>query len=278
MLAKNLSASVQEPGDPMTSQETYISTSGKWKIIAGTVALLILALVFNALLSSSSLRKLYEESIVSEYRIIGKDLQRNLEESLRSGKNIRDIPGMDSILEETKERIERDIPEGNMISVSVVLPDGSVRYSTDKKLSGATLPEQVRFNYENAEDEKKSSLKSHYTKYENTCITALPVRNREKKWEGTVIIAFDEKQVRDLHDAVFDKNVRTLMIIMISSAMLQALFNLMILSKASIQRFPKRKISIVIFLVIILSQLVFSGLNVNTFKNHYLQIHKERIK
>lgn len=254
------------------------STSAKWKLIAGTIVLLVIALGFNALLSSGSLKKLYEESVVSEYRAIGKGLQGNIEESLYVGENIREFPEMGRILEETKERIVREVSVGNGVSVSVALPDGSIRYSTDKDLLDATLPEQARFNYENAEGEKKSSLKSHYAKYENTCITALPVRNGEKKWEGTVIIAFDEKRVRELHDAVFSKNVKTILIIVIIGAFLLTLFKLMILKETPVEKFPKRKVYISIFSIVILSQIVLSGLNINELKNHYLQVnHQETV-
>jgi len=273
MVVKNSTASVQQSDNSVPSHRTHISKSMKLKLIAGTLVLLILALVFNASLNLNSLDKLYLESVVFRYGVIGKDLQRYIEESPYFGKDIRELAEMDRILEDMKSRITREITAENIFSVSVALPKGLIPYSTDKKLVGTILPKQARFSYEN-NDAKKDS--SDYVKYQNTYITALPVRDGEKKWRATIIIAFDDKQIKELHDAVFNKNVRTIGIIVVCGAVLLTLFDVMILNTTYGRRFSKRNIFIIICFIVILSQIVFSGLNINDFNNHCLQISSEK--
>jgi hypothetical protein len=81
----------------------------KTKILIGATFLLVLALSFNAMLSLSSLEKLYVESIVSKYSTIGEDLQRKLEKSLHFGKNIEKFYGMNKLLEDTRDYITRKV-------------------------------------------------------------------------------------------------------------------------------------------------------------------------
>ena len=60
---------------PAINESKENSSFLKTKIIVGAAFLLILALGFNALLTSSSLEKLYVESLASSYQVFGKDLQ-----------------------------------------------------------------------------------------------------------------------------------------------------------------------------------------------------------
>ena len=55
----------------------------KLRLILSAIILLMLALGFNALLSLNSLEKLYVASMASQYSAIGRDLQRNIEKSLK---------------------------------------------------------------------------------------------------------------------------------------------------------------------------------------------------
>ena len=214
------------------SSPIQIKRSVKLQATISAFVLLIVALGFNALLSLNSLEKLYVESIASQYSAIGKDLQRNLEKSLRFGKSIKKFIGMDKMLEETKSNLIKEYSEGTTsaitmnavsasdISVSVALPDGSILYSTDESLVGTTLPKQVRIDYSPPEDETISSREMSYIKNGNTYFTPLPVRDMKKEWVATAIIAFDEKQVKALLDTVRDNTVKMISIILICSIIL----------------------------------------------------------
>ena len=170
----------------------------KFRLIVSAIILLILALGFNALLSLNSLEKLYVESIASQYSAGGRDLQRNIESALRFGKSLERFIGMDKLLGEARQNITQKInivstvdsspassetvPE---ISVSIVLPDGSIPYSSDETLVGSTLPEQFRVNYGNLDDESnRLSEQTSYLKYANTYVTPIPIRDAKKNWLG----------------------------------------------------------------------------------------------
>ncbi|MBD3308924.1 MFS transporter [candidate division KSB3 bacterium] len=273
-----------------TNQEPQAKGSIKFKLIISAVVLLLLALGFNALLSLNSLEKLYVESIASQYSAIGKDLQRNLERSLRFGKSITKFIGMEKILEETKRNITREIVEDDAvmasvnsattadISVSVALPEGEILYSTDETLVNTTLPQEAQVNYADA-----STLPT-YIKHEETYITPLPIRDMKQQWVATAIIAFHERQVRSLLTTVRDRNIKMIALIVAGSiVVLLLLFRLMTPSRRieiNVHTLPqfKRKLYISLFLVIALAQIIFSGWNTNDFKNYYLQINKQKTR
>ena len=56
--------------------------SFKYKLIISSVILFVLAVGFNTLFTLTSLEKLYIETNVSEYRVIAKDLNRNIENGI----------------------------------------------------------------------------------------------------------------------------------------------------------------------------------------------------
>lgn len=276
---------------PAGQKRTRIKRSVKLQATISAVVLLILALGFNALLSLNSLEKLYVESIASQYSAIGKDLQRNLEQSLRFGKSLKKFIGIDKMLEETKNNLIREYFEDSTaaiamkpisavdISVSVVLPDGAILYSTDEKLVDTTLPKHVRIDYETPEDEGHPSHDFSYVKYANMYYTSLPVHDMKKQWVATAIIAFDEKQVRELLDTVRNTSIKMSLIILVGSIILLILLlNLVTLGETRPYKSLRFRISLVMLLVIGLAQIVFSGWNTDAFRRYYLQINKQKAR
>lgn len=272
MISTNSFTSVQQSA---SSQRTYcVSRSMKLKLIMGILILFILTLVFNVSLTFNSLNKLYLKSIISLYSDVGEDLQRNFEESLCYGKDVETFT-VTKILEEVRSRIIKQISTDDSVSVSIALSDGSVKYSTDKELTGLTLPKQALLNDRERSVDKASSFNIHYIKHENSYIITMPVRHQDENHPFLLVIAFSERQIRILQDTVLKKSIRSIIVIAACGLPFLIIFNLMILNTSGKQEFPKRKIFIVIFITVILSQVIFSGLNINDFKNHYFQIHKE---
>ncbi|MDD2390932.1 MAG: MFS transporter [Desulfobacterales bacterium] len=280
------SASARIPAGPS------VRFSFKAYLIVSALVLLILSLGFNAMLSLTSLEKLYVESTVSQYRVMGKDLQRNIQKSIRFGKKIEKFVGMDSILLKTRQNIIGKINVAIMpdtktdtnlsrqsesdISVSVALPDGFIQYSTDKKLTGTSLPKQIRGSYDESTDEK-SDLENAYIKYNGTYNIMLPVHDSNKKWAATVILRFDENQIKALFSNVMAQNLIIISIILVCGfIVLIILLGRVTRLKPGDNKFPKLKISLVIFIVIGLAQIAFSGLNIHAFKNYYLRINTEK--
>jgi predicted MFS family arabinose efflux permease len=107
----------------------------------------------------------------------------------------------------------------------------------------------------------------------------LPVHGGLKKeWVASVIIAFNEKQIKELLTSVLMKNLLTIIIILACGIIVLAiLLNVVMPAESVVETFPKVKISLILFIVIGLSQIIFTGLNTNEFKKYYLQISKEKI-
>ncbi|QTA82471.1 Major facilitator superfamily transporter [Desulfonema limicola] len=270
-------------------QSRHKMGKAKIRLIFGSLIMLILALGFNALLTSASLEKLYIEAIVSKYSVIAKDLKRNLENSLRFGKSLENFIGMDKLLEETQQNLikKTDIKDSHIVKsddwetvsekdiiISISKPDGYILYSTNEKLINKQLPEKVLAE---DPDEKKSAI-AHYVKHENYYIHSLPVVGGwEKKWVATAVVAFSETQVKGLLNSIMIRNIKIIGIILLCGALLLIFLLHFIISTASnAKKIPKFKISAVLFSVIVFSQIVFTGLNTNDFKDYYLEISKEK--
>jgi len=258
----------------------------KVRLIASALALLVLSLGFTALLTLSSLEKLYVASLVSKYSVIGTDLQRNLEKSLRFGKSLRKFIGIDGLLEETRTVIAgktgagaegtADARSGAGIAVSVALPDGEILYSTDPRLEGTQLPPPVRTVFDRADSEAVAP--ERYEKHRNTYYVTLPVRGGFRKDRAAlVVISFGGDQIASRLRAVLSLNARYILIILVAGGLLlTGLINRAMRSGAGGTGFPRLKISLAMFLVIGLSQIVFAALNTQAFKDYYLEINREK--
>ena len=79
--------------------------SVKFKLISSSLVLFVLAVGFNTLFTSTSLEKLYIEANISEYRVIGKDLHRKLENGIYYGKSLMNYVGIEKLLLSEKKKI-----------------------------------------------------------------------------------------------------------------------------------------------------------------------------
>jgi len=268
-------------------------TKSRIRLIFGALIMLILALGFNALLTSASLEKLYVEAIVSKYDVIAKDLQRNLENSLRFGKSLEKFIGMEKLLKETQRNLlgkidtqgkhstgsdeSKSVSEKDIV-ISISKPNGYIFYSTDKQLKGTKMPDIALIDNPDEIIRKKGSDVTNYVKHKNFYIHSLPIKGGwDKKWIATAVIAFSEKQVKNLLHSIMIKNIKIITIIILcGAALLIFLLNLIIPNTSDIKTIPKLKVSIVLFSVIVLSQVIFTGFNTNAFKDYYLEISMEK--
>ena len=82
------------------------ANSMKLTFIIGGIVLLILTLGFNAMFNLAFLDKLCVESVVSQYKIIGKDLQRTIQKSICLGKNIKKfIKNLSELLQKEDDEV-----------------------------------------------------------------------------------------------------------------------------------------------------------------------------
>jgi predicted MFS family arabinose efflux permease len=266
------------------------------RLFAGGFFLLILALGFNALLTYGSLEKLYIESIVSSYQVVGKDLQRKLEQSLRFGKNIQKFVGMNQLLEETKSRLtartnvqtpaassaENQHQQGaGSVTVSVALPDATILYSADEKLVGTAVPKKAWMQYSPTGAGSSQPTQMNYVKYQHSYLITLPVFDREKTWAATILMGFGEEQAEILLHNLVNRNLAIIAIIMAFCVLLLVLMlHLLVPVDAALdsRKFPKTRVCALLFIIVGLAQILFSGLNTYDYHNYFLQITRDKVE
>ncbi len=264
---------------------------GKNRLILSALLLLVLSLGFNVMLSLTSLEKLYIESLVSKYSVIGKDLQRNIEKSLRFGKPIHKFLGMDDILNETQRNLNQTIQTArqdakiiknstgeNDLHVSIASLAGNILYSTDQSIIRKRLPETVQKLVSKNKSKNGEAVKSQYEKHGITYYIMLPVRGGFKKERvGTVVISFSERRVKQFLDNILIQNVKWIGIILsVGFVLLVFLLEFVVRTAQKTNKFPKGKIYLILFTVIGMAQIVFSYLNTDSFKDYYLRINREK--
>ena len=220
----------------MIKEDDGLGPSRIWKsknsmrrrLVLSSLVLFVVGLGFNAFFTFTSLEKLYEESIVSQYRVIGKDLLLSIENGLRHGKTLQNYIGIEKLLARTNLNISKKITgeDGSPrvvgmkfretdISVYVTLPDGQILYSGNDSTTMRRLPELVQIDKGDTRKVKDPSSASNFFKYQDTYITVLNIRDRLKDVVGTVAISFKEKQIKAFLKDIFKKNIRLIIIVSI---------------------------------------------------------------
>ena len=269
----------------------------KTKLMLGAILMLVLALGFNALLTASSLKKLYIESLAASYRVVAKGFQQKIQKSLSYGKNLHKFVGIDQVLESTLKSMalqdeEGAVPQTERRFTALTLPDGTVLYASDARHVGRRLPITTLL----AQDEESSAARqSSHVQDGGSYLVALPVTDRGGKIAAAVVIAFDQSQVQTLLNAALNDSIRTgLIAIAIGALLLYASFYLLLpRERARIRQwvgrtaggkpqnqphvFPRRHLSAALLLMIILCQGAFSYFSAEAFRQYYLRINREKV-
>ena len=262
------------------------------RLILSSLVLFVVGLGFNAFFTFTSLEKLYVESIVSQYRVIGKDLQRNIENGLRYGKTLRNFIGIENLLAEANRTISKKITSEKIsstaqgmkfqrtdISIYVALPDGEILYGGNDNSQIQKLPESALADKANSPKLEDSSAASNFIIYKDSYISTLHIRDRNKNVAGIVILSFKEQKIKTFLTDILKKNIKSIIIVSICGILLLVtLLHFLVPANTDTQKFSKRKISFVIFLIISSAQILTCGLSTNMFKDHFLKINKENAK
>ncbi len=263
-------------------------TRSRIHLFSGALIMLLLALGFNALLTSATLEKLYVETFISKNNVVAKDLQRNLETALRFGKSLDKFIGMDKLIQEARQHLNpgditgKPVPNRSGsesdIVISITRPDGFIVYSSASDLVGTQLPEPVRLS--GVKDKTEAST-TYSVKHKEIYYLSLPVKGGfTKKWVATVTVAFSQTQVKALLRDVMVKNLKLIGLIIICGILqIGALLKSVTLDHQTSDKVIKRirfKVSITLFCVITLSQIIFSLFNLIEFRTHYLEISSEK--
>ncbi len=270
-----------------------MKNSMKSRLMISALALFVIALGINVLLNSTSVDKLYEESTISQYRVIGEGLQRKVEKQLSTGHNIFEIEHLDQTLTKTKKHIQRKTAEESEsighsfmqagdsgISVSIAMTDGAIAYSADEKTLNSRLSEEVWADFDHEKKINEGSVGEFKSiKHDQKYYLTIPVRDESKSWVATIVLTFPETLVKSHQNALIkDKFMQVLLFLGGGIILLILSLNLMTRDRGEGKSYPRTKISLMMFFVICSAQIAFSGLTTIAFKDLYLRMNKEKAR
>lgn len=167
--------------------------SPKLRVVAGGVALLLICLSFSALFHWAALEKLYLESSLSRFSVLGENLQKSLQISMQNGQSVHQFHGITDELERAERKIEgvlkgripgiRDVPatfSKPPVRVSVTLPDGSILYSSDKRLLNTAMPKAFWEDCCKSQGAGAKGAAFHYTTHQNRVVRCFQVLDSQK--------------------------------------------------------------------------------------------------
>ena len=261
----------------------------KFRLIAGSVVLFVIALGFNIFFNATSLERLYIETIFSEYRVIAKDIQRSLERGIHYGKKIENFTNIEKIFVDSNKRIFHEIINkkkavGNIkltikeTDVGLVITNkaGVILHSKNKSLSVVRLPDQVLKHVQDHSGDQKRVSPVNYIKYKNNYFSTLPIRDDHKNTLGIIAISLKEDQISKFLKDIFSKNIRVILSISATGIILIiGILSFLVPSSNSSKTFSKKRISIAIFLVTGSALIISCGYTTLEFSKYFLQINKE---
>ena len=150
----------------------------KRRIMISSIALFILALGFNAVLNLNALHEFVEKSVLSQYQIIGQDLQQGFKTSPYIGNDFINSPLLEQVLNKTKHNLlikkisKEDVDAGSKnfssnISVSLASKNGIILWSTDDSLRQKKVPQKAWMDYPLSVVAGKNVIESHQAQSDN---------------------------------------------------------------------------------------------------------------
>ncbi|NOX34531.1 MAG: hypothetical protein GXP56_12500 [Deltaproteobacteria bacterium] len=226
-----------------------------WKFFAISIAILILANIFNGILSISSFEKIYTDSLISIYKDAAVSLQRTIERPIQFGKPLDKFYGMNTLLEQFKEKHPK------ISDISIILPNGEILYSLDQDKVQTVIPQKIISGYFHG---KKKIFKGLYYIF-------LEIRNRKKETTGFINITFKKSVVKHYINLMIkwnlDKLATTTLIV---SALL--FLSMVWLIDFKTGRFKRKHLYYLLFLFLGIGQIVYSYYSINYLHKKYVDI------
>ena len=277
---------------PKLSIFRQVLDSVRLKIFLSAAALLMTALGFNALFNFATLDRLYTESGALSYHVIGEDLRRDIQRSVASGQHIQQLDEINEKLTTAKRRIERlclksDTRQGHDVipfsdfdaAISIYLPDGQLLHSTarnqlnTKALVPLDDPDKIK------KDKQAYLGQSTVMKRHGNHFLQFPVRDAQNKWVATVLIAFKKNGSEGLLKGDYQEQFLSGTVLLLTGIVLLVLFlNVVVSGALNSRELPKKKITVVMFLIMAPILVIFSGLNTYHASRQYLDICQNKAR
>ncbi len=172
-----------------------------WRAIAIAAIVLVFSQSLNSVLGIASFGKIFRESLVSYFRIIGNDIKRKVETSVNFGKPLEKFYGIDLVLAPHVPK------EGLVKAIYIGDPEGKVLYGTDKDAVGKDLALVPRPDFEKRAggtpdasepdaSEKDEAVFQTVAKGGSVYVT-LPIFRNEREWVGNVYVVFEAEIIAE---------------------------------------------------------------------------------
>ncbi len=246
----------------MTNSLTF-----RLKLLVPAVLILMLAQGFNASLSITSFEKLYLESLISSYKVVARDFQRNIASAIRFGKSLNKFFGITKLMDE----IQKNNPD--LAQVNVFAPEGQILYSLDDSNIGEIVPEQLRIDF--TPQEYSDSLDESVVLTDNSYHILYPIINRKGEWEGTMDLSFKRELIDNRVGTIIQWNLEVLGWTTLVAAILLAVGLSFLINREGTTA-PRMRIYVVLLSILGTAQIFYSLFNVQYFRTNYLEITHQK--
>jgi predicted MFS family arabinose efflux permease len=236
--------------------------------ITGT---LLFALVLNVTLSILSLEKIYTDSLISEYTVIGRYYSRKIERSLSFGKLLSKFFGMPELLNEIKEENQK------IYQIFIFSAEREPLVSLNQNLpssSSAVAEQEVMRRRQNKFDDFWLYRKGNY----HLIFPLSGGRSLPRTVQGYMEIVLPELITKNKTEELVIDMARLLALFSFSSAIVFLALALLIFStRTSKYGFSlKTRALLATSIVLIISQIGFSYFSVSDFRDRYFQNIREK--
>jgi predicted MFS family arabinose efflux permease len=236
--------------------------------ITGT---LLFALVLNVTLSILSLEKIYTDSLISEYTVIGRYYSRKIERSLSFGKLLSKFFGMPELLNEIKEENQK------IYQIFIFSAEREPLVSLNQNLpssSSAVAEQEVMRRRQNKFDDFWLYRKGNY----HLIFPLSGGRSLPRTVQGYMEIVLPELIIKNKTEELVIDVARLLALFSLSSAIVFLALALLIFStRTSKYGFSlKTRALLATSIVLIISQIGFSYFSVSDFRDRYFQNIREK--
>lgn len=241
--------------------------------IIASVIVLVVAQALNAILAISSFEKTYRDTLISNFRIIARDLKREIETGVNFGKPISLFSGMDTIFSNIITENE------NIEELYVTFPDRKIIYSTDSQTVGHILGSAEFPVFVENPDQDRLYL-SEVSVYRGAAFISLPIYYNQQNWVGTVYLQFNSSVISDKVKTIIKDNLFYFTAILVSAILGMIILQIIIgLSHKEREKGLKLQVksTIVIIFILVISQLIFTYMNNNYYRKAYIRIFNANV-
>ncbi len=249
----------------MSSSRLFV----RCRIFLGALGILLLAQAFNGGLSLSSLEKLYSQSLISGFELVGNEFLSKLQTAVRFGKSLEKFFG----IEQAIHKVVKDLPE--LDDVLIALPDGTVVQALKPEHTGKNLdavmqqgkPDSLHFVHKEG-----SSL---VFKSETSRHLMFVIKDREDLTAGRIVFSFPESLIQQRSRAVLMANLKALGLASLGGAVLLAL-GLWCFLPFGPDGPSRTRLTLILVLALGGSQVGYSVYNLKLFRQDYIRMTREK--